>query len=419
MVLAKGLVRTRASTSAVLEFAWDAGTFRADHVIAALDLTRSTALSALDTLIEIGLINELASSGEEDGYRMGRPARLFKLRGEAGLVVGIDAGDRRFTAVAADLSGHVVARSQTAVRGLFDPPGIIRSDADPQERRVAAFQVIDAVLAEAGRTREDIIGVGVGIPAPVDRHGRSPSNPSGFWQHMNAELQSALAEVFPAVRVENDAALAAVAEGSLGEARGRDHFVAMLSGRRLGSGVFLEGQLVRGAHGGVGELEALSYIADVGGTWGFGDLAEKWARAALEDGNVPAGHPWSRLSADALTAEAVLADARLSDPVSRPLVEELGTKLGVICSVLARFYDPELVVVCGAMAGALGEVIEVAQRHVDKEAELPPPAIVASGFGGDVVSLGAVSAAREAAQEIVLTLLTERHLKNGEASTAP
>ena len=408
--------RHRASMSAVLEFAWDAGVFRADHVMAAHDLTRSTVLSALDTLIELGLVSEVDGAGDDDGSRIGRPARLFRLRGEAGLVVGIDAGDRYFTAIAADLSGEVVARSRTEVRAFFDPPGVGRADADPRERRTDALRVIDAVLAQAGRSRDDVVAVGVGIPAPVDRHGRTPAHEPGFWQHMNAGLQGALEEVFPAVRVENDAALAALAEGSLGAARGRDQFVAMLSGRRLGSGVVLEGRLVRGAHGGVGELEALTYVADVGGAWGLGDLAEKWVRAALEAGRVPAGHPWTRLSGAGITAEAVLAAARPGDPVSGPLLEDLGAKLGVICSVLARFYDPETIVVCGAMAGSLAPIIELAQRRVDKDVELPPPAIVASGLGGDVVALGAVAAAREEARDIVLPLLTTRRRSGGRSA---
>lgn len=401
-------LRHRASTSAVLEFAWDAGVFRADHVMAACGLTRSTTLSALDTLIEIGLIRELDSS-PATGTRLGRPARRFELRGDAGLVIGVDAGNRYFTAVAADLTGVVVAREKFEVPGHYDGAGTIRDDRSYQERRDAAFRAIDAVLSQVGRTRDDVIAVGVGIPAPVDGQGRSPSHSAGFWQYMNAGLQEALAQVFPAVRLENDAALAAVAEGTLGEARGCDHFVAMLSGFRLGSGVFMEGRLVRGAQGGVGELEALRYVADLGGTWGLGDLTVKWIRAALEDGRIPAEHPWAELSPDDLSTQRLLADARMSDPVARPLLEELGAKLGLVCSVIARFYDPERIVVCGSMAGALGEVIEMAQRQLSAEAELEAPEIVASELGGDVVSLGAVSAAREAALEIVLPLLSERN----------
>lgn len=408
MNLAHGQLRHRASTAAVLDFAWNAGAFQADHVMAALGLTRSPALSALDTLIEVGLISELPSAGPEEGYRLGRPARRFELRAEAGVVVGIDAGNRRFTAVAADLSGRILARHYLNVRGFSDPSGLVFDDVDREERTTAAFQTIDAVLASAERTRADVVAVGVGIPAPVDADGDSPPHGGGFWQHMNAGLQGTLADEFPAVRVENDAALAAVAESTFGEARGYDDFMAILVGRRLGSGVFIDGRLLRGAHGGVGELEGLAYVSGLGNASGIGARAEQWLRRTLEAGQVPADHPWAPLADADLTVEAALAVASLDDPVSRPLLEELGSNLGRICNVASRFYDPGLIVVCGAMAGALADVIEIAKGHVQAESELPPPKIVASKFGGDIVSLGAVSAAREAARAIALSLFSER-----------
>ena len=409
MNLTDGQLHHRLSTSAVLEFAWDAGAFRADHVMAALGLTRSTALAALGTLIELGLISELPSAGPEEGYRLGRPARRFELRAEAGVLVGIDAGERQFTAIAADLAGRVLARQRFDLRGFSDASEVRFADLDPRERTAAAFRAIDAVLDTAGRTRADVIGVGVGIPAPVDADGGSPPHPSGFWQHMNSGLYGALADEFPAVRMENDAALAAVAEGSLGDARGYDDFIAILVGRRLGSGVFLDGRLARGAHGGVGELEGFSYVTGIGNSYGIGVRAERWLQDALAAGSVPEDHPWARLADAGLTAEAALAAASLDDPVSRALLEELGATLGRICNVVARFYDPGLIVICGAMAGALGDVIEIARGHVEAESELPAPNIIASQFGGDIVSLGAVSAAREAARAVALTLFSERY----------
>ena len=408
--------RHRASTAAVLEFAWDSGIFRADHVMAACGLTRSTTLSALDALIEIGLVRELSSVGDQGSYRLGRPARHFELRGDAGIGVGIDAGNKYFTTVAADLAGSVLARERITVPGHYDDAGVIREEACPEERQQAALHAIDQVLAKAQRAREDVVAVGIGIPAPVDGRGRSPSHETGFWQHMNSGLHDVLAETFPAVRVENDGALAAVAEGALGEARGCENFVSLLVGLRLGSGVFLEGRLVRGAHGGVGELEALRYMDGIGGTWGLGDLAEKWVRAAIDEGRVPADHPWAHLSPGGVSAEELLAHARLSDPVSRPMLEDLGVKLGQICGVISRFYDPERIVLCGAMAGALGEVIQVARKNIAERVELPPPEIVASELGAGVVSLGAVSAAREVAGEIILPLFAERQrFLDGEA----
>ncbi len=402
------LAEHRGSTADVLTFAWDAGVFRADHVMAALGLTRTTALRALDTLIELGLIRELSSSEPEQGGRLGRPARRFALRGDAGIVIGIDAGHRHLTAVVADLAGRILAREQVEVRNSGYVPGGAADDRVAEARRAAALDAIATGLETAGGSPHDVLAVAVGVPAPVDGEGASPSHSNQFWQLMNAGFRDALADSFPAVRVENDAALAALAEGTLGAARGCDHFVAMLSGRRLGSGVVLEGRLVRGAHGGVGELEGLSFVPGVAGTLGIGERAENWVREALEAGRIPAEHPWARLSGAGVTAEAVLATARLSDPVSRPLLEELGDLMGRICAVVAHFYDPEVIVVCGAVAGALGEVIELASAFVAQELELPPPEIVASELAGDAVSLGAVSAAREAAQEIALPLLSSR-----------
>lgn len=423
MNLRRDTARHRASTAAVLDMAWDAGVFGADDVMPALGLTRSTALAALDTLVEVSLVRELDSAERGEDARLGRPARRFELRADAGVVVGVDAGDRQLTAIVADLRGEVLATQKVTVRPYYEAPEKPRPDADPEERRTAVVHAIDSVLARTRKAREDVIAVAVGIPAPVDRDGRSPRHATGFWEHMNSDLRTALARVFPVARVENDASLAAVAERAFGAARGTDHFVAMLSGRRLGSGVFMDGQLLRGAHGGVGELEGLAFVPEVGGTWGLGYLAEAWVQAARRDGDVPPGHPWASQSEGDLTAEAVLAAASSSDPVSAPLVHDLGEKLGRICSVIARFHDPRLIVVCGATAGSIDELIEIARRRLAEDVELPPPDIVASTLGSDVVSLGAVAAAREAAREIVLPLLTghgkTRHHRGGPGEEPP
>ncbi len=399
MGFAEASTRQRASTLAVLDFAWSAGEFRADHAIAASGLTRSTVLTALDSLIEIGLVRELPSSTDE-GARIGRPARRFELRAEAGVVIGMDAGYFHFTTVAADLAGRVLARDEIDVGEGRD---------SPEFRRELAFTAIDRVLAAADRTAGDVFGLGVGVPAPVNGRGVSPPHPEGFWERMNADLQHALGEVFPAVRVENDAALAAIAEGSGGEGRGYDHFVSVLVGRMLGAAVFLEGQIVRGAHGAVGELDAFSFISGVGSTIGLGHRAEEWARTALAEGRVPSDHPWARLPEDGFTAAGLLAHARPDDPVTGPLLNDLGAILGRVCSVLSRFYDPEVIVICGSMAGSLSQILTIARQYVVREAQMPPPEIVASSLGGDVVSLGGVSTARDAAREIVLPILMERH----------
>lgn len=411
-----------ASTRAVLDFAWDAGKFRADDAIAATGLTRSTVLAALDSLIDIGLVEELPngrqapgarvemalSTGSRGGSRLGRPARRFQLRAGAGVVIGVDAGWAHLTTIAADLSGHQLAREEVDV-----------TEADresPDRRRDLVLTAIDGVLAAAGRAVDEVVSVGLGVPAPVNGQGISPPHPLHFWEHMNPGLQATLDELFPAARVENDAALATLAEGAAGAARGYQNFVAVLVGRRLGAAVFLEGQIVRGAHGAVGELGGLSLVAGIGNTTGLGTRAEEWAATALAEGRIPADHPWAELGADEFTAENLLASARLDDPVTGPLLTELGLTLGRICSVLAHFYDPEAIVLCGAVTGALTEVLRIARWYAAQEAQVPAPAILVSQLGGDVVAIGGLSAARDAARQIVVPTLLARQQQEARAS---
>ena len=76
------------------------------------------------------------------------------------------------------------------------------------------------------------------------------------------------------IHVENDGALAALAEQARGSMRECPNFVAILAGKRLGTGVVLDGKLVYGANGGVGELASLKYVKGLEENTGLIDLID-------------------------------------------------------------------------------------------------------------------------------------------------
>ena len=86
---------------------------------------------------------------------------------------------------------------------------------------------------------------------------------------MNPDLIEMLSRWAPIVHIENDASLAAVAEGAWGAAVGCRDYVSLLAGARLGAGVVVDGRLLRGAHGGAGEMVFLDDIPTVGGAGGW------------------------------------------------------------------------------------------------------------------------------------------------------
>lgn len=387
---------SRASLHAMLDFAWSADAFVSTDAMEATGLTRSTAIDALDELIDFGLLRELPNARAVGGqYVKGRPSRRFELCSDAAVVIGMDLGRSHVTTTVADLRGAPLAHETVELHAWQEGPA---------ERRAAVLRAVDSALSAAGRSRAEVLAACIGVPAPVDSHGSSPKQREGFWRRMNPDLRELLEEWVPIVRIENDASLAAVAEGATGGAVGLENFVVLLAGDRLGAGVVVDGHLLRGAHGGVGEMKAFDYVFGVESAAGIGLKLTDWVVQASAAGQIPSGHALAEVTSERLTGRAVLDLARSGDEWSRSLVERAGALLARITAVFGSLYDPERVIVAGAIADGLAEVLDVARTRVPTELDLPAPDLVLSSLGAGAVATGAVSAAIDAARTDVLRL---------------
>ncbi|WIE74914.1 ROK family protein [Curtobacterium sp. MCSS17_007] len=366
------------SAETVLAYALEpeSGAFTATEAMDATGLTRSTVLAACTELVRLGWLRDLDDARAAGEYRKGRPARRYELVADAGIVVGVDAGQHRVTVLVADLRGTVLARTE----GALGEAGL----EVPVRLRVVEDTVASALTAaEVDPTR--VLVTVIGIPAPVDAVGRSPDD-GGFWNSMNPGF----AGVVPSgvVVVENDANAAALAERpSSGDAS----FAALLSGERFGAGLVVDGVLLRGARGGAGELRVLDLVDGVSSSNGIGRTARELVREARAEGRIA---PSSLLGGDEEPgAAAVFAAAALLDPVALEVVDRLGDRLARVCVLLASLLDIDRVVVAGAIADAAAPVIDRAREHLAAWEYDPTPEVVASRFGGDVVVLGAVARA--------------------------
>lgn len=377
-----------ASHAAVLSFAWSTGEFTATEVMDATGLTRSTAIDALDALVEQGLLQELPNARIAGDYRKGRPARRFALRDDAAVLIGVDAGHVHVTATVTDLRSRPLATRRVT----------LEVDQDPAAARSALIRAaIDDALLAAGRERADVLAMCVGVPAPVNADGRSPRHPTGFWERMNPDLVDSLAWA-PNLRIDNDASLAAVAEGTVGAAIGCRDYITLLAGERLGAGVVVDGVLLRGRHGGVGEMVAFDHVDGVGSAEGLAARAAGWAAEAREDGRIEAGSLLAAVPPEELDARNVLELAALGDPVAHEIAERIGAVLARIVSVLGSMFDPQRVVVSGGISAGVEEVVAAARRQLPTDLDLPAPELVVSGLGADVVVTGAIAAASAAAR---------------------
>lgn len=391
----------RASVGAVLDYAWTADEFTATDVMASTSLTRSTAIEALAILVGAEVLQELPNARLGGTYRSGRPARRFALSSELGVVVGVDAGDTHLAVTVADV------RDATLVHHRVE----VDSAQTPAERLTTVERRLDEALTEAGRGREDVLALCIGVAAPVDRNGVSPPHPGGFWERTNPGLAAAFRDWAPVVQVKNDALLAAVAEGAQGAAVDCRDYVALLAGQRFGAGVVVDGHLLHGAHGGVGEGVAFAHVTGVESAFGLGPLLRDQARAALDGGEIAPESAIGLLARDdRIDPRTVLALAAEQDADAGLVSARVGTILARAVGLLGSVYDPARVIVCGAVADSIEPVLAAARHVLPEQLDLPAPQLLASTLGAEVVSLGAVATARRAARERAVPLLAERRL---------
>ncbi len=388
--------------SAVLDFAWTAGEFTASEAMAGTSLTRSTAIDAIDTLVGAEILRELPNARAAGTYRAGRPSRRFVLPADLGVVIGVDAGDTHLAVTVADLLDETLVHHRVE----FDPTQTV------SERRATILGRLGDALTEAGVAREQVLAVCVGVAAPVNRDGISPPHPEGFWERTNPGLAEALEDWAPVVQIKNDAQLAAIAEGAEGAAIGCRDYVALLASERFGGGVVVDGHVLHGAHGGVGEGVVFGHIVGVGSAFGLRYAVQDQVRAAVDSGEISHDSAVGRLvGTRRIDPRLVLTLAASGDRDAVLITSRVGATVARVVGVLGSMYDPARVIVCGAVAESIEPVLTAARRILPQELHLPAPEILASTLGAEVVSRGAVATARRAAREHAVPRLAEERLR--------
>jgi predicted NBD/HSP70 family sugar kinase len=391
-----------ANARVVLEHVWDADAVTGSDLIVATGLSRATVHDVCEELIGRGWVREVENQRVHGDYRKGRPARRYAFDPRAGVVVGVDAGQHRVSATVTDLRGQVRARAAHRTGGGQPASGV--------RQEIISRTVLDA-LAAAQAQPSTVLAVAVGVPAPVAGASRTAFGGNEYWERMNPDVAEYLTGRHGwRSLVDNDANLAALAEGWLGHGRGVRSHVTLLAGERLGAGVVDDGRLLRGAHGGAGEMRYLALVDGVGSTAGIAALARDWARAALSDPADTTPSALRHLEPGAVDAEAVFAAARDDDPLATLVIRRIGQRMARVVATLASIVDTEQVVIAGRVASSCGPVVDIVTRDLPLYFDSARPRVLASRLGGEVVSLGAVKAAldhvRRHALEIVLPART-------------
>ena len=402
--------------SAVLAVMRRSAAVTGTDLIEATGLARATVIAVCDDLIHAGWVRELPAQRPVSGVQKGRPARVFEFDARAGVVLGIDFGVTKTTALVADLRGTTLAKSTE----------IFGDTAESVAGRLATIdRTLRAALAAAGVAPEAVLVAGVGIAAPVARSGEI-SHGQAFWENFDIGIQEKLRDHYGwPVLLGNDANLAAMAERWQGAGAGVDDLAVMLAGERIGFGLMESGRLLHGSSGRAGEVGLLHLVEGVGSPDGIAALARELAVAELAApmGSVPAplaGVPvalaappvadaatpslLAALPADAIGAEDVFAAAQAGDAVARRVLDRIARRMGRVIALFGTFFDPELVVIGGAVSASSSVLLEPLRAEL-AEFMTTPPRVAVSTLGDAIVTLGAVRLALDYVEKNALDLL--------------
>ena len=161
-------------------------------------------------------------------------------------VIGVDVGGTKIKLGIVHPRGQVIARTSFATK-LF---------ASSKTKFIAALaREIGTIITQAGLTKKDVAGVGIGLPGLVD-HTKGivrflPNIPGWRNVRLKAILQRTLK--LP-VFIDNDAKLITLAEWKFGAGKGVSNMVCLTLGTGIGSGLILDNRLYRGTGNAAGEL---------------------------------------------------------------------------------------------------------------------------------------------------------------------
>lgn len=223
-------------------------------------------------------------------------------------------------------------------------------------------EAIKGKMAEKSVAKEDVVGVGIGVPGPVDSKGIVHKCVNLGWGvfNINEELSKYLDGI--AVKGGNDANVAALGEMWKGGGQGFDSIVVVTLGTGVGGGIIVDGQILTGATGAAGEIGHIHVDDEETEVCGCGNTGclEQYASATgvvrIANRVLAKNTKETCLKAGEVSAKDVWDAVKAGDAVAVEIAEQFGEYLGKGLASVAGVMNPEAFVIGGGVSKA-GEVL--------------------------------------------------------------
>ena len=234
---------------------------------------------------------------------------------------------------------------------------------------------IKAHLSKVGVADADVLGVGIGVPGPVNGQGIVNKCVNLGWGVFNIQEDLGKLCGFP-VKAGNDANVAALGEYWKGGGQGYQNMIFATLGTGVGGGIVQDGKLIHGVHGCGGEIGHMVINKHEKthrcGCGKFGCVEQYCSATGVvriaEQALAASDKPSSLREVFPLTCKDVFDAGNAGDALAMEILEQVYDYLGEFLANLCAVLDPEAVVLGGGVSKAGLPLLDGARRYFDKYA---------------------------------------------------
>ncbi|HBE79108.1 MAG TPA: sugar kinase [Firmicutes bacterium] len=349
-----------AAGAAIFKIIKSSGPLSRAEIVRETGLSKSTVSMHVDKLIKIGLVKE----EHNDRSGAGRKGLLLSFAIDSGYIIGIDLGASSLNVALCNLNAGII---DFCTEELFVYQG-------PEKVMERICYLTDQLLAKYKLERVNILGIGMGVPGPVEFETGIPVSPPIMpgWHHF--PVKKTLMDYYGCpVYVDNDVNVMAYGERYSGWGKNIDNFIFIKVGTGIGAGIFCDGKLYRGSQGCAGDIGHIGVDGNTTPCYcgnkgcleiiAAGPAIGNLAKEAAEAGK-------SFLLAEKLkeqgfiTAKDVGMLAEHGDLACVDLIQKTGQTIGQVLAKLINFFNPSLVVIGGGVTGLGGRFLAAIKEVV-------------------------------------------------------
>jgi len=346
--------RKKINTNRIIKIIREKGPISRIDISAQTKITQSTITRITEELLKAKIIKEI---GTVTSARGRRPI-LLTFNPRCHYSIGVQFSRLKVAVKLTDLDGKVYSSrflKQPKIESFESVINFIHTS-------------IDEVVEEAGVTKKRLLGIGIGLPGPLNDLSDGTISPPNFYNQKKIPLLTLFEERHKLpVYLDNSSNVAALSEKWFGNGIGHNNMLYIFAEAGIGAGIFIGGELYRGNNGEAGLIGHLTidYDGNLCTCGNYGCLETFSSISSIEENvkkklklSSPVERDLFPGDIDNIEFEDIIHAELKQSKIANEAFQEAGRFLGVGVANLVNLFDPEIIVIGGKLGVSSPRIIQ-------------------------------------------------------------